>query len=226
MNQKTTPLLVMAAVLASSTAYAADVIMPAPVMDAAPAFEAPETDPWAGTRWMFRARLLGVLPDLGDKTVNNAPADLSVGDSVVPELDITYFFNDNFAAELILGVTPHKAKVGDTEVTDLLLLPPTLTFQYHHAFGAFKPYVGAGINYTNVIDSDPTADFDSVDSWDDSFGPALQVGFDYAINERWSVNLDVKKVWMQLDGTVGNAKTPVSVEVDPWIIGTGIGLRF
>ena len=226
MNQKTTPLLVLAAVLASSTAYAADAIMPAPVMDAAPVFEAPQADPWAGTQWMFRARLLGVLPDLGDRTVGGAPADLSVTNSIVPELDITYFFNDNIAAELILGVTPHKAELGGTEVTDLLLLPPTLTLQYHHAFGAFKPYVGAGINYTRVIGSDPTAAFQSVDSWSDSFGPALQVGFDYAINERWSVNLDVKRVWMKLDGTVGNAATPVSVEVNPWIIGTGVGLRF
>ncbi len=36
-----------------------------------------------------------------------------------------------------------------TKIGTLKHLPPTLLAQYHFTnFGAFKPYVGAGINYT------------------------------------------------------------------------------
>lgn len=39
--------------------------------------------------------------------------------------------------------------MGLGKVGKVWLLPPTLTFQYHFTdFGAFKPYVGAGVNYT------------------------------------------------------------------------------
>ena len=59
-------------------------------------------------------------------------ADLSYSDSVIPELDISYYLTDNIAAELILGTTSANiygegslaslGKVGKTWV-----LPPTLT---------------------------------------------------------------------------------------------------
>src|SRR6187402_1358974 len=65
--------------------------------------------------WMVRLRVLGVLPDAGGSTVNVAGvpslsspnSGLKVSDQVVPELDISYFFTKNIAAELILGVTRH-----------------------------------------------------------------------------------------------------------------------
>ncbi len=183
-------------------------------------------DAWKGTKWLIRGRALGVLPDESNATVGGAPAALTVDDSIVPELDFTYFFNDNIAMELILAVTPHDVKLGGTEITNALLLPPTLTLQYHHPMGAWKPYVGAGVNYTTVIDSDPTSAIGSVDDWDSSFGLALQVGVDYAIDDKWSVNFDVKKLFLNLGATVTGAATPASIDIDPWIVGLGVGYRF
>ena len=61
--------------------------------------------------WMLRIRALGVLPDPGARlTAAGAPltgAKLAITDAAIPELDITYFFTRNIAAELILGVTRH-----------------------------------------------------------------------------------------------------------------------
>ena len=80
---------------------------------------------------------------------------MTTTNSFVPEFDISYFFTQNIAAELILGVTPHHVYGTGAAATDGLdvgkawLLPPTLTLQYHFTdFGAFKPYIGAGVNYT------------------------------------------------------------------------------
>lgn len=185
------------------------------------------SDPWAGTQWLVRGRVIGMIPDENDGQLGGAPAGLGVNNAVMPELDFTYFFNDNIAAELILAVTPHDVSLaGAGKISKIWVLPPTLTLQYHLPMGAFKPYVGAGVNYTAIISSDATAVIGGVDSWDSSFGFALQAGFDYAIDDKWSVNFDVKKIWLNLDAKVGVARTPASVDLDPWVIGMGVGYRF
>ncbi|HBT36893.1 MAG TPA: OmpW family protein, partial [Hyphomonas sp.] len=56
---------------------------------------------------MVRGRVIGVLPDeSGDLSVagSRLAGDVDISDQYVPELDITYFFTKNIAAELILGV--------------------------------------------------------------------------------------------------------------------------
>ncbi|TIO89231.1 MAG: OmpW family protein, partial [Mesorhizobium sp.] len=59
----------------------------------------------APSPWQVRLRGLGVVTkDLG--YVDTLPGSgLSYSNTVTPELDISYFFNDNIAAELILGTT-------------------------------------------------------------------------------------------------------------------------
>ncbi len=184
------------------------------------------TNPWAGTKWLIRGRLINVIPDESNGLLGGAPAALSADDAIMPELDFTYFFNDNIAAELILAVSPHDVKLGGAVISEVLLLPPTLTIQYHHPMGAFKPYVGAGLNYTAIISSDPTPAIGGVDDWDNGFGFALQAGFDYAIDDEWSFNMDVKKLWLNVDATVTAGAIPASVDLDPWIVGAGLGYRF
>ncbi|PZA10310.1 OmpW family protein [Rhodopseudomonas palustris] len=184
--------------------------------------------------WMIRLRALGVVPrDSG--YVDQVPgSSLKTSDAVVPELDITYFFTKNIAAELILGVTRHSVS-GDGSLTGIdvgkaWLLPPTLTLQYHFTeFGAFKPYVGAGVNYTFFF-SQSAACCTVIDSHlKDAFAPAVQIGFDYMIDQHWGFNVDVKKLWLRPEwsGTLANG-TPITgkVNLDPWLIGTGITYRF
>ncbi len=184
-------------------------------------------NPWQDLSWLIRGRVIGVIPDENDGRLGGARAAYSVDNAVMPELDISYFLTDNIALELILAVSPHDVSLpGAGKITEVLLLPPTLTLQYHQAFGAFKPYVGVGLNYTVVLDSDATAAIGGIDKWDDSFGVALQFGFDYAIDDHWSVNLDVKKLFLNMDARVTAARTKASVDLDPWIIGGGIGYRF
>ena len=164
--------------------------------------------------------------------------DVDIDTSVVPEFDISYFFTDNIAAELILGVTPHDVMavdtaVGDLDLGDVTLLPPTLTLQYHfNPEGQVRPYLGAGVNYTIFFNDDlPSGTIlDGID-YDPSFGLALQAGVDYAINERWFLNFDVKKVWINTDVTVDfttalGATVDADVDINPWVIGVGAGYKF
>ena len=58
--------------------------------------------------WMVRFRATHL--DMANKTNTAALAGVNVNDKTIPEVDVTYFFNKNVAAELILTV-PQKQTV-------------------------------------------------------------------------------------------------------------------
>jgi len=189
--------------------------------------------------WMVRLRGIGVQPDEGSSgwKINGdtfkGAADVDISNTIVPELDVTYFITSNLAVELIAAVTPHTiegrkgiASYGD--VGDVWLLPPTLTLQYHFNLGGgVKPYVGAGVNYTMFLAEDAGASYNNL-KLDDSFGLALQAGLDVNLRGDWYLNVDVKKLWLETEATVGlgAAKVTTDVDIDPWIIGVGLGYHF
>ena len=177
--------------------------------------------------WQVRVRALGVITR-DDGNVDQIPgSNLSSSDSLVPELDISYFFTDNIAAELILGTTRSTIDVdGVGEAGKTWLLPPTLTLQYHFTdFGAFKPYIGAGINYTMFYEQKGTTVLSNMDV-EDTFGAALQVGFDYMIDDHWGVNFDVKKLFLRPEWSANGGTLTGKAKLDPWLIGTGLTYRF
>jgi outer membrane protein len=223
--QKTTKrswAILAAIFLTAAPAVAADVSTPA----------APEAAA-AHNPWQVRVRALGVITE-DEGNVDGIPgSDLSYSDTITPELDISYYFTPNIAAELVLGTTYANVhtdgsiaglgKVGKTWV-----LPPTLTLQYHFTdFGAFQPYVGAGVNYTMFYSQSDAGAFTNMDI-EDTFGAALQVGFDYMIDDHWGFNLDAKKLFLEADWTadLGDTKLSGTAKLNPWLIGTGVTYRF
>ncbi len=185
----------------------------------------------AGT-FLVRLRAIAVVPD-ERSTVSAIGGAIKASDRLVPEVDFSYFFTDNLAVELIAAVTKHNVRdVGSTAGTVPLgstwLLPPTLTAQYHFLSGSkFDPYVGAGVNYTTTFSvGKPSTGPVTAIRYSDSFGPALQAGVDYRLDDRWSLNLDLKKVWIKTDVSINNGAIAATAHLDPWIIGTGVGYRF
>ncbi|PIV73124.1 MAG: hypothetical protein COW56_07270, partial [Rhodocyclales bacterium CG17_big_fil_post_rev_8_21_14_2_50_68_7] len=107
-------------------------------------------------------------------------------------------------------------------------LPPTLTLQWHfNPEGTFRPYVGAGINYTLLSNDNlsvPTVTGLHLEN--DSFGAAVQAGIDYKLSKSLYLNFDVKKVYIRSDVTDDTGAKLSRVEVDPVLVGIGIGYRF
>lgn len=185
--------------------------------------------------WLVRVRALHIDPaDKSDPVPALAvPADaIRVDDRWVPELDISYFFSKQFAAELVLAFTKLDARVsasavGAFDAGTFTALPPTLTLQWHFLPEAtVRPYVGAGINYTRLsnvkLGNGVTGPLDLERS---SVGPALQAGVDVGLGGPWSLNLDVKKAWIRTDLKSGGT-TLSTLKVDPWLVGVGLGYRF
>lgn len=207
--------------------------------------------------WVVRIRAVNVSPnedsDLG-KTVNknvapvmSADAELTVSDKVIPELDISYYFTKNIAAELILALgTRHNVSIEDDDLATIgnqglgsvNLLPPTLTAQWHfNPDQMIDPYVGAGINYTNFLDKSLKINSGAivgskirVDS--DSWGWALQAGVDINLDDGWLINADVKYVTIDTDvelkgAVTGNTWKKIDdLDINPWVVGIGIGRKF
>lgn len=172
--------------------------------------------------WMVRFRATHL--DMANKTTGTvATLGVNANDKTIPEVDVTYFFNKNVAAELILTV-PQKQTVyaGTAALGTFKHLPPTLLAQYHFTdFNGFKPYVGAGINYTKI--SSVNMPGYSLDSH--SWGGALQAGVDIPLDKNWSLNFDVKKIYIKTDVYSGGSNAG-TLKLNPVAASVGIGYRF
>jgi outer membrane protein len=176
--------------------------------------------------WMVRVRATNLNWDNGQTSTVQA-LDVNAKDKTIPELDISYFFNKNIAAELVLTY-PQKVdlRAGSTKIAEVKALPPTLLLQYHFTdFGPLKPYVGAGVNYTRFSSyKDLNSGFNtSADK--SSVGLAAQVGADYMLTKNWGINLDVK--YIKIKTEVYSAGTHVgNLDLSPIATSVGVTYKF
>ena len=178
----------------------------------------------------------------GADVYGSESAKLEVGSNTIPELDISYYFTKNIAAELILALgTRHDVNVSGTggalnsrSLGSVNLLPPTLTAQWHFMPDqTFDPYVGAGVAYVRAMDNGLTANttlgYLPIRIERNTFGGVLQAGFDVNLQDKWLVNFDVKKVFVstdvELNAGAGFQKID-SLDIDPWIVSVGFGKKF
>ncbi|MEC5165312.1 outer membrane protein [Flavobacterium sp. PL11] len=197
-------------------------------------------------RWQARVRVIGVAPN-ESATIGVIGGDVKITETVIPELDFTYFFTKNIAAELILGTTKHEVKTIGSDISavggstntsvdlgSVYLLPPTLTFQYHFfpmAEQVFKPYIGAGINYT-IFYNEKAGNVVKDIKYENSVGFAAQLGFDLMLDDTFFINVDAKHLFLSTDVTVdasnlaAGLSIPADVKINPWLIGLGVGMKF
>ena len=169
--------------------------------------------------WLVRLRAVHLDSANGDST----GLGLSINNKVLPELDISYFFTPNIAAELVLTV-PQKQTLsaGGTAIGSFKHLPPSLTLQYHWPMNGFKPYLGAGINYTRLssVSLPPGVDVER-----NRFGPVLQAGVDIPLAKNLYFNIDVKKAYIRTKVSA-NGVGLGTFKIDPLLLGVGLGWRF
>jgi outer membrane protein len=179
------------------------------------------------TPWLVRVRAV----ELNMANKDSTGLGLTVNDKTIGEVDVSYFFNKNVAAELILSLPQSQSVYSNAApIGGFKHLPPTLTVQYHfNDFQGYKPYLGAGVNYTKITG----ADFSPLNGTalapvtldSHSWGAALQAGVDIPVTKQVSVNVDVKKVYIRTDVYANGAKAG-TLKLDPVLFGVGVGYRF
>lgn len=188
------------------------------VAQAAPAAAAP--GPWS-------VRLRATYLETVDKSSGLLGKDvLSVSDKLIPEFDIDYRLSADWSLELVLTL-PQEHDVnlkGVGEIGNFEHLPPTLFLQYHPKVSDFiQPYVGAGVNFTLIMDDDILNGAAKLDNY--SIGPAAQIGFDVKLSDRWNLNFDLKRAMIRSDVKVGGIQV-AEVRLDPWLYSIGLGYSF
>jgi outer membrane protein len=155
-----------------------------------------------------------------------ANQNLKVSDKLIAEFDVGYRLNDTWSLELVLtNPQEHDVKLGGAPIGNFKHLPPTLLLQYHPACSClgdkFRPYLGAGVNFTLIFDETLAGGALKLENY--SVGPAVQAGFDWALNERWALNVDLKKI---LIGSDIKGAPGLDVNVDPMCYSLGLTYRF
>ncbi|WP_261904738.1 outer membrane protein OmpW [Vibrio fortis] len=187
--------------------------------------------------FIVRAGAAIVSPnDSSGDVLDNPALEFSVDSNTQLGLTLGYMFTDNISFE-VLAATPfsHGISVnGVGEVAETKHLPPTFMVQYYFGDSEsdFRPYVGAGINYTVFFDESLTGTGKNAGltdvSLDDSWGLAANVGMDYMINDDWFLNASI---WYADIGTTATYKTAAKtyktdVDIDPWVFMIGGGYNF
>lgn len=172
----------------------------------------------------FIVRTRAVYLDSANKDATGL--GLTINNKVIPELDISYFLSPNLAMELILTY-PQKQTVNSTvvggDIGTFKHLPPTLTFQYHFTGMGFRPYLGAGLNYTNITAVSILNG--AVGLKHNSYGLAVQAGADIPLGGGWLLNFDAKKVQIGTHVYLSGADKG-TFKVNPWLLSAGVGMRF
>lgn len=159
----------------------------------------------------------------------NFPADaVSVQSKLIPEFDVNYVFNANWSAHVVLTIPQkHDVKLaGVGKLGTFYHLPPHFMAVYH--FGgteAFKPYVGAGVNFTLIWNTKLTVANVPLALEHNSIGLSGQVGFDYDLGNGHYLNVDLKKTALRSDVSAGGSRL-TTAKLDPWIFSVGYGWKF
>jgi outer membrane protein len=162
-----------------------------------------------------------------------AGADAETGDATTLLLTYERAFTPNIGVELVIGVPPKiTAKATGTvaflgEVLSAKNVAPTVLVNYHFgsAGDAFRPYVGAGINYTKFVSIKSTLAPDVKMS--DSTGLAVQLGVDYAASKDWGLFASIAKVQTK-SKLVAAGTTVLTTEIDfrPTTYSFGVSYKF
>lgn len=218
--------------------------------------------------WQLRVGVGLVAPEAGDDDLvfEGTTLDtfnIDVDDGVAGVFDVTYFLSPNWGVELLAstpfthdiegkGALSGLGKIGETKH-----LPPALSLQYHFLpENQFRPYVGAGLNYTLFFDDSTNARLHegvvatangALDanfaggstnlSIDNSLGAAFQAGFDVDFGESWFWNINVRYIMIDVDATLktrtfdpDGAETvftsTLDTEIDPIVYSAQVGFRF
>lgn len=177
--------------------------------------------------------------------------DVQVGGAVVPNastratdnttlgIELGYDLSPQFSARLTLGVPPTtnvegtgnlSASAGVPQPLAKVTYGPAVLSATWHPLGraGFSPYVGAGLNYPIIFKvEDQFLVNVHVQS---KVGTAIQIGADYAINEKWGLFVDVKKLFTEVDVSAnlpgGGPAATTTAKLNPLVVQAGLSYRF
>ncbi len=187
-----------------------------------------------------RLRLVGIFPNDDGIPVADTGSHLGISSTVSIQPGGTYMVHDDWAVAVDIDIA--RLSIATEEGRDaglhggtVWMTAPTVTLQYHPPVTwQFRPYVGVGASMGFLFGYDISADLLDVGVSDLRFEPflggAAQVGINFEVNDRLQASLDLKyqKTSTEVDvlDGLGSVYDSVGLDLNPWVIGIGIGYWF
>ncbi|WP_432455153.1 MULTISPECIES: outer membrane protein OmpW [unclassified Agarivorans] len=188
--------------------------------------------------FFVRAGVASVIPNDSSDGILGTSSQLAVNSDTQLGLNLDYMMSDNVGIEL-LAATPFSHEIstdlgGLGNIGKTKHLPPTLMAEYY--FGdsqsAWRPYIGAGVNYTTFFDSSFNSTGTNAGlsdlSLDDSWGLAANIGVDYKLNENWFLNASIWYANIETTAhyKAGTESKSTDVKINPVVVMLSGGYKF
>ena len=168
------------------------------------------------------------------------PLDAGAANNVTLLFDISRRIGDTkWKGRFFGGIPPQatlkvsKSAAGlppvGTELGKISYAPAVLSATYDlPKLGKLQPYIGGGINYT-IVYNEKDAGLKKLQV-SNGVAPVIQVGVDMEVAKGWTVGLDIKKIFLDVDGTgdfgAGGPPVKVDLQVDPLVVMLSVGKSF
>ena len=178
----------------------------------------------------------GVSLEVKDKSTLFFSVARDITPNIEAELALGFPPTHDITAKLAPSVPAHVQPLNGQVIAKVRQVAPTLFFNYKfgEANSTWRPFVGAGINYTkfdkrestaagNQLNGGPT-DIRLTDSW----GLAAQAGVSYRLNDQWTLNAAVAtaRVKTHLTATVAGQARKIDIRFRPTVLTVSAGYVF
>lgn len=170
-----------------------------------------------------------MVPKSDPGTINGSNVDLD--GQGAPTLSASWHVTDNMAVELWgAGKVETDVNLANGSRGSIKAQPVALSGQYH--FGesgqAIRPYVGLGYYQANVDSEqfDPAVAGERHVGIGTPKGAMATVGADFNITDRWFARADARYMKGDAEVKLAGEETGEELQLDPVMIGVGIGTRF
>lgn len=192
-------------------------------------------------KWIVRAGIASLeLADKAEMVVGGAPLvdeGISTYEHWTPTVQVSRFLTNNIAFNATLGLPPKidifgadgnaAVPVGALpKLGEVTYGPTAFTLQYHPKIGSrFQPYVGAGVSYMIVFDTEDGAFQDL--KVNNDLALAFEAGTDIMLGKDWGMFLDVKKALLRpgVTGRFSGLDVVTETKLDPWVFSGGVSFR-
>ncbi len=172
--------------------------------------------------WEFSLGLMSVNADMDSPVLG-----VDASDRVTPVINASYFLTRQIALNTAAGIARHRFSLGGATLGRASMAPLNLVAQWHFLpEGRFRPYVGVGVHHTLFFDQEGPV-FDQLARFKSDTGLVLQAGVSWSVSERYFINLDYKKFYLETDVRFSGAPARVErIGLDPDVFSLAFGMRF
>ena len=171
---------------------------------------------------------------------NQSTLFFSVARDLTPHVEVELAMGfpptHDVTAKLAPSLPSHVQVLNGQVIAKVRQVAPTLFFNYK--FGdpgsTWRPFVGAGINYTKFDKRESTAAGNQLNGGptdirlSDSWGLAAQAGVSYRLNDQWSLNAAVAtaRVKTHLTATTAGQARKIDIRFRPTVLTVSAGYVF